>query len=460
MADLVMKNAMVISQSVTGLRDVVVSDGVISAVTAPGESGPARRVVDVDGLTLVPGAVDAHVHFRDPGGAERETFISGSRAAAAGGVTTVLEMPTSEPSVLTRDILLDRARHLADRSVVDFALYGAAGPDNLDEVPLMARAGAVAFKTFMHDPPPERAATIGPLCATDNATLLRVMRAVAATGRIHAIHAEDEDILTLCHPAADATGDFATLHRDARPPLAEEMAVARAATLARESGVRLHLVHISHPDAVRHVVAQRAWGLDATVETAPHYLCLNDSALEAHAQYAKCNPPMRPEGARAELMAALVRGDVAVVASDHCPCAPAELDVADPDPLASPAGLAGIEYMLPMMLTRVAAGEVPLDVLVRALSYAPARRFGLLDRGDIAVGQKADLAVLDLAATWQFGDRPPRSMGGTNLRYLQDHPMTGRVHQTWLGGELLFADDEVQLDPGAGAWVRPGPDAG
>lgn len=456
--DLVVRGADVVSHSVVGSYDLGVRDGRIACVLDRGATVDAHREVDFSGLTVMPGIVDAHVHFREPGSAHRETFPSGSMAAAAGGVTTVLEMPTSTPTVVTAAILRERVAALANRSFVDFALFGGAGTGNLQELGPMARAGAIGFKTFLHSAPEGREDSIGLISAPKAADLLQVLEASAPTGLVNALHCEEDTLLELFDRRAGVGPDdsFGQRHARSRPIIAEDLATSVATLVGTAAVASVHIVHVSSPGAVEIIASARARGLDVTAEVSPHHVIFNDELLFEHGPWVRCNPPLRPEALRAELVELLDKRQIGIIASDHCPYTEEEIEAGVGRLATAPAGLPGIEFMLPGILTLVNQGSLSLESAVEALTWSPANRFGAIAKGDFVRGMDADFVAVDLTSKWKYGSESHFSKGASTARYLQNTQFTGAVHSTWLRGEPVFADGEIVSEAGTGRWL-PGP---
>jgi len=251
-ADLVVTNARVYTPHGSFRGGVAISDGVIIAVGDDSVLPQGRETIDAQGKALLPGLIDAHVHVRAPGREDREDFYTGTCAAAAGGFTTILEMPVSTPGVSTAEILLRRAEFASRDAVVDFGLYGGGGESNIDHIAEMAEAGAVGFKTFMHGPPRGREADYDGVHVLDDGALLDVFRAVARTGLLACVHAENDALVKRAITslrAAGRTDPFA--HGLSRPPIAELEAASRVILLAKEAGCRVSICHVSLPETDR-----------------------------------------------------------------------------------------------------------------------------------------------------------------------------------------------------------------
>ena len=454
MAGTVIRGGQVCSTSVAGRFDVRFEHGGITAVEASIRPEPGDRVVDATGLTVLPGLIDVHVHFRDPGSPDRESFVTGTAAAASNGVTTVLEMPTADVPVTTAERLERRGQHLTGRSFVDFGLYAGAGRGSLDEVVACAQAGAIAFKTFTHSPMSSRADAFAGLWAVTESDLLQTMKAVAATRRVHALHCENDALLAHFAGNIDAGMPFGLRHREARPAIVEECAVATVAALALESGARAHLVHVSTTRAVQIAQAFRNLGADLSIETCPHYLLLDEHTLDRFGSYAKCNPPLRSQRTREGLVDQLRAGDLDIIASDHCSYTPEELDEHADDAVNALPGLPGMEFLLPSLLHAGAESGMSMRKLVGLVTSSPATRFGLTGKGDIVVGNDADLVLVDPTALVRFRrDGVYQARASRNAVYLQDVQLRGRALTTFVRGTPVFTDGAV-AGPAIGRWIR------
>jgi allantoinase len=429
-----------------------VSGGRIVALVGPGERLEAGRTVEAGGLVVLPGLVDTHVHLRDPGFPEREDFDTGTAAAAHGGVTTVLEMPLSIPPVCSGEILARRRAAVEPRARVDFALYGGLGHDNPGEAEGLARAGAVAFKTFRITPAPERAAEFVGLCAVDAGAMAAVLRAAARTGRPAAVHAEADAVVQRETGRLRAAGrrDLGA-DGEARPELAEAASVAETLALAEAAGARVQIVHVTCPAAARLVRQAKARGVAVTAETCPQSLTFAAEEVAAHGALAKVNPPLRSAESREGLWEFVHDGTIDVVGSDHCPFAPGEKAARGDDVLAALPGLAGIEAMLPLLLTAVHQGRLTLERLAALASERAARIFGLYPaKGAIQVGADADLVLVDPGAHWTLRAADFYTRGRGTAGIFDGREVVGRPVMTLVRGRPVMEDGKVVGEPGTG----------
>jgi allantoinase len=393
-------------------RDIAIADGVIAGF----EAGPARAEIDARGLAVLPGVIDAHVHFNEPGRTDWEGWATGTRALAAGGATACVEMPlNAHPPTIDGPAFDAKVAAARASAVVDFALWGGLVPGNLDRLEELAERGVVGFKAFMCD------SGIADFPAVDEEVLGAGMARAAQLGLPVAVHAEDP--ATLREPAGTGWRDFVA----SRPVEAELRAIETAIELARETGCSLHVVHVSTARGVD-LVAQS----DATCETCPHYLTLTEDDLETFGTRAKCAPPLRSAAERDALWERI--GDLAFVASDHSPCPP---DMKAGDFTAAWGGIAGCQTLLPLLLD---AG-VPLDEVRRLTSTGPASRLRL-PKGGTEPGADADLVLVDL------DDRhAPALHDRHRLSPFAGRPLRGRVVRTLVRGTTVFHDGRIVAEP-------------
>ena len=438
-------NATLVTESGPVHADIGIDGGVIVEIAAQGSVGPAQTEFVAEGLYAMPGAVDIHFHCRAPSHPERGDFASETAAAAAGGVTTVFEMPISEPACSTPEVLQARRSLVDAQAHVNVALYSGAaiGPDRAVE---MAELGAIGFKLFTIAPTAGRESEFEGLWATGDAGVYDALAAVARTGLPCVVHAESDSFLSALVP--DANGILP------RPPAAEAVAIASAAALAKEAGARIHIAHVSSESAVATVRGAIAMGADITAETCPQYLLLDESAVARFGGLAKIAPPLRtPEDAVA-LWAALVDGTIGVVASDHSPFLAHEK--ADVEFARAPQGLPTVELLVPSVLDAAARGVIPLELAVGLVTSAPARLFGLGGRkGTLSIGADADITLFSLGEPEPLQAERFHSRAKGVAVVFEPLELRARIERTLVRGRVVFADGRVQGEP-VGAFL-PGP---
>lgn len=447
MTGLTVRNARVFADGRLFRGGVRVENGVITALeTSDGSErtpGRAHEVIDAQGGWLLPGAIDLHVHFRDPGRPEKEDFGSGSAAAALGGVTTVLDMPNTDPAVLDAETLAGKREAIDGRSYVDYGLIAAADPSNADRIAELATAGAAAFKIFLYerrDAPPSG--------VLDDAVLLDLLRRIGRAGLRAHVHAENDSLVKAGRRAEAGAEDWPA-HLRSRAPLVEEEAVSRAILFAREAGVPLHVCHLSTAAGLELVRGARRRGQAVTAEATPQHLLLDESGYPGKGADLVMVPPVRTGDDRAALYAGLARGDLDVVATDHAPHTVSDKTGA---PLAISTGLVGVQWSYPLMLSEVIAGRLPLDRVVDAMSALPAALLGLRGRkGVIRVGADADLALF-LARPSVLRRDDLRSRGRSTP--FDGAPVLCRLDSTVVGGRVQVRDGALVGRP-TGRFVAP-----
>jgi len=439
-----------------GLRPATVGvrDGRIAALLPPDEGAIAAQEIDATGLHILPGIIDPHVHTRHPGVPEREDFASGTRAAAAGGITTLLEMPISKVPSSSRNGVRRRLAAMQPAAYIDFGLYGGAGEQNVEAIAEQADAGVVAFKTFLQPPPPARLDEFSGLWCTDRDALPGVMREVAATGLRHAFHCEDATMYAGLQRQLEQAGRTDGLaHAESRPPLVEETSVKTMLALAAETNAALHIVHLSSPRSAAMVVDARARGLNVTAETCPPYLFLTEDALALYAGFAKCNPPLRKAADVAALWRFVQNGTIDVVGTDHSPFTAEEKSRGFENIFLAPSGLCGLEILLPLMLTAASDHRLTLPQVARLLSERAAEVFGLAGKGRLAPGADADLTLVDLGAEWTFDHRSALTKSRANMQAFDGMRLRGRVVSTFVRGARVFHEGEITGIAGHGRFV-------
>lgn len=457
--DLLISGGTVVTAAGRGPADLGVRGGRIEAVARPGAfaGSPAARAIDAAGLIVLPGLIDVHVHLYDPGWPEWEDFPHGTRAAAAGGITTILEMPVSMPPVDSAEVFRSRLAAVRGRAVVDFGLYGGLGDGNPGAAEGMAEAGAIAFKSFRARGRPGTETAQSGIRARDAGAMLERFRESAATGRPHAVHVEHDALCDHFGAMARSRGWLRPeQHNLGRPEVCEIASTAETLALAREAGACLHLVHMSAPDAVAMAARAREAGQAVTVETCPQYLLFTMEDMARFGVYGKVHPPLRAPESRDRLWELVRAGAVDVIATDHAPYDGAEKERFASDILRAPAGHPGLEAMLPALLTQVHAGRLSLEQLVALTSENPARIFGLAPaKGAIRPGADADLVLVDAGRSHVLRAADFFTKARATDRWFDGMPVRGIPVMTVVRGAVVYDRGEITAPTGHGAFVAP-----
>lgn len=385
--DLIIRNGQLVTHDTQGACDIGIRAGRIAALGDLAQAN-AETVFDAKGLQILPGVIDTQVHFREPGNEHKEDLESGSRAAVLGGIVAVFEMPNTKPATTTLEAVADKCKRAHHRMFCDFAFYAGAAHDNVDSLPDLERAdGVCGIKVFM-------GSSTGSLLVPDDDTLRQILNAI---NRRAAFHSEDEYRLRERRPLAEL-GKVEThpVWRDTESAL---NSTRRLIKLAREAGKQIHVLHVTTEEEMHLLAANRDI---ASVEVTPQHLTLSaPKCYEELGTYAQMNPPIREEHHRRALWHALSKGIVDIIGSDHAPHTIEEKAQSYPH---SPSGMPGVQTLLPVMLTHVAAGRLSLHDVVRLTSFNPRRLFGLTDKGIVAEGAHADLTIVDINKKWTIED--------------------------------------------------------
>jgi allantoinase len=425
---------------------VIVDSGVIQGIVKSGEPR-ADRVIDASGKLVLPGMIDMHVHLRDPGFPERENFESGTRAAAAGGVTTVIDMPNTVPATVTEEAFKQKQKIANRKSLVDFAFIGGAGEIPEKNIIKMAELGAVGFKSFL-------IARFKELAASDY-TLLKHMETLAELDLPLLVHAENGDIVDKCMEEAQKSGRTdPTAHCDFRSPIAEIEATMRCVVLAEETGAHLHICHMTAAGAVNVLEWAQLRGQMVTGETSTNYLLFTRETMEERGPYAKVDPPLRGKGDQNRLWEALNNGVIDVLASDHAPYTKEEKEKGWDNIFDAPSGGVVVETTLPLMLNAVNNDRISIERLVEVFSSNPAQMNGFYPKkGDLTPGADADIVIVDMER--------PFKIKGEELHTIQKitpyEGMSGKGMpvMTFVRGELVCEEGEIVGKAGYGEFQRP-----
>ncbi|RHH71335.1 MULTISPECIES: allantoinase AllB [Vagococcus] len=451
--DLLIKNGLVILTSGEVKTDVAVKDGKIVAIGS--RLGEAKEEIDATGLIVSPGMVDAHVHITDPGGGYRdlwEGYVTGTKACAKGGVTSFMEMPLNQvPATVDKESLQIKYDAGKGKLLSDVGSFGGLVPYNLEGgIQELDEGGVAAYKCFM--------ATCGDrtidgdFMNVDDYSLYEGMKQVAKTGKVLAIHAENAAITDKLGDIAYKNGETTlAAYVATRPVFTEVEPIRRAILFAKETGCRIHICHIACPEGVEEVVKAQADGVDVTCETCTHYLYFTTDELDAIGPVVKCSPPIRDKKAQDGLWEYVANGGLSFVTSDHSPCTP---DLKDKEnAFEAWGGISGVQNNVDVLFDEgVQKRDLPLTTFANIIATNPAKRFGLDEKGEIAIGKDADFVLIKPNA--------PYTLKAEDLEYRNKiSPYIGRtigaqVDTTILRGHTIYSQKNGVNDEAIGVFIK------
>ncbi len=440
--DLLIRNVTLVSAAGQRLANIFITDGAFSAILAPGPLPlvPAAEAIDGTGLVALPGLIDGHVHLREPGLTHEETWLTGTRAAVFGGVTTVLDMPNTIPPTDSVERAREKLALAEVTAYCDFGLFGLLGQHTAQTGDLAGSGLVVGLKAFVGP-------TTGNLPAPNEDELLRGLEHARVSGLRVAFHAEDRATIDAARSHDTRTDPIA--HLEMRPAKAEVRAIERIAALLQAANAMGHICHVSSALGLHAIESWREEGIDLTCEVTPHHALLGREAYADFGGVAKVNPPIRGEPDASALLAALADGRITTLASDHAPHLAADKVRASIWDV--PSGFAGVETLLPVMLTAVRDGRLSLERLVHATSESVAKTWGVWPRkGQVAVGADADLTLVDLARAGEIHAADLHGMN--NLSPWEGRATMGAVVATIVRGKVVVRDGQLVGQPG---WGRP-----
>lgn len=433
--------------------DLIIEGEQIAGITVDASDLDADERIDATGRLVVPGGIDVHTHFKEPGDPLTEGFHTGSLGAIAGGITTVVEMPQANPPSSEGAHIREKRALGEQHSIVDFALWGAAINQDLEQIDEMVDEGVVALKSFMAGSSP------GFPAATDT-TLLDVFRRVAEVGIPYGLHAENDDLLRTGIARMQAQGRKDPLaHAASRPSIVEVEAIHRAIFFAEQTGGHAYICHCSTVEGLELVKAAKARGVPVTVETCPQYLALDEDDLRRLGPFGRCAPPFRTRDEVEGVWRHVAEGTVDVISSDHCGYTIESKEAGLDDIWQAPLGLSGIQTMFPLVLDDMLhARGLDVGTFVRLSATNPARLFSLYPRkGTLQIGADADLAIYDLDQRWTV--RGDEMLHRNKWTPFEGREVGVRVVRTILRGRTVYRYDDgpvISGEPGMGRFLPRG----
>jgi len=436
-------------------KNISILDEKIFTVTTNSELPMAKKTIDAKGYLVLPGAIDSHIHSRDPGSTDREDFYTVTAAAAAGGVTTVLDMPNNIPPISSVENFNLKRKIAEEKAVIDFGLYAGAGSDNIDEITNLANAGAIAFKTFLTKLSPERFQEMKGLIVHNNGSFIEVLKEVRKTDLLYCLHTEDDQII-------DYYTDQLKLRNrndlkafgESRPPISEISSVARTLTLSKYTDTKIHICHISIPESIKMVNDAKKEGQRVTSEVASIYPFLSEEDLERLGPYGLTYPPLRDLQNRDIIYNSFLNGDIDIINSDHAPYKKEEIERGYNDIWKASPSISTIEVLLPVLLNEVSKGKMSLKRLIEGFIELPARLFKLYPKkGIIQEGSDADIIIVDMNNEKIINCNELH----TKIRTTQFEGLKvkGYPITTIVRGKIVMVNNKIIAKPGWGRMIKP-----
>lgn len=445
--DLALTNCIIVTPRGRIGPDVTVgiSEGTITSISIGEQPPSAERTLDLNENYIVPGLIDCHVHTRSPGAEYKEDWETATKAAAAGGVTSLLAMPNTDP-MIDRPSHVEQVFKIADNNaLIDFQSYAVLTSENYDQVPQLVDAGIVGFKVFL-------GTTFGDIQPPNDGELHEAMLVISETGRRVGFHEENDEIISHYTKQRKEKGQNHPLdHARSRPVIAEKEAVSRMALLAEDTDCPVHMFHVSSGSAAKTVAEAKSRGVNITAETTPHYLWFTQEILEEKGNIAKIQPPIRTVEEQNDLWTCGINGaGIDCIGTDHAPHTDTEKSVDAPfgNTWEVNAGFVGLETAAPSLLTFVDEGRLSLEQWVYLHSVRPAEIWGLYpQKGTLRVGTDADFTVIDLNQTWTLDRKSLHSKSTTTP--FDGETFVGEITKTIVRGNVVY-DGEICGDPGTG----------
>src|SRR5699024_9890463 len=448
--DHVIKNGNIVMDDTIEKGNIYIKDGLIQAISNQELPGKVELETDATGKYVLPGLIDTHIHSRDGGATYKEDFSYSTTAAAVGGITTVFEMPNTNPSVNTRENFLKQKENLESKANIDFGLWGISlGDLNKDNIQELHDSGVIGIKYFWgyavdkenfqlvynYDPSLKN---VMPPC--DDGEVYEIFKSVAKTGNVLAIHAENSDLMhRLAQNITDEKGDDYDLFLSSRPQLAEVLTVQTAIEFTRDLGTRLHILHVTTKRSVELIRQAQKEGLPVTAETCPHYLFLTNESYQEIGPVMKVFPLVKEKEDQDEIWRGIADGTISSVCSDHAPHTEEEKSG---NLWTMPAGMCGVETIVPLMLNAVNEEKLSLIKLAQLLSSNPAKNFGVFpNKGSLMIGTDADTTIIDMDKKWTIKREDLHSK--SKITAYDGFEIVGKPVQTIVRGKTIMKNGEL-----------------
>jgi len=445
--DILFINCLIVSSEGQYNACIGAKDGKIACISETAEGLHATDLIDLNGKRVLPGLIDGHIHFQDPGFTSRDDFEHATSACAVGGITTAISHPMNDPPVVDVASFNKNLEAYENRSVIDYGLHGGGTSENINEIrTLWGKTGATAIKMFM-------CFSVKEFPFVHDGSMLAILEKLASQNGLALIHCENEPIIKLMEDRLKEAGRVDPMaYNESRPVIVEIEAIKRALFLLEKTGAEALIVHVSSAEGLRLIKEAKTRGVKVRAETCPHFLTFVRDDMKKHGPFLKFSPVMRDDENRLEMWQLLNEGFVDSVGSDHCPFTREEKQKGMDNIFKAPNGIPGLEIMLPVLLDGVSKGFTTLEKIVEISSLNPAKIYGFYpQKGVIAVGSDCDLVVIDMDLEKEYSDKDRKSKCDWS-------PYFGRSFKGWpvmtvLRGTIVSKAGEIIVSPGYGKYV-------
>ena len=436
--DTIIKNGKIITAEGEFTGDIAIKDGKIIAIG--NLDFEAEEIIDATDKIIFPGVVDIHVHIYDT-----DDFYEGTKMCAAGGITTVIDLPPTEPQIMDKESFNKKLQECNNKSVVDFGL--CAGeiyyPKHITNIEQMVKLGASYFKIFMPGPPP-----------VSDEIMYQAFEEIAKNNSVVAVHAENSQVLDLLTKRFSAERKDPMAHPESRPRFLEIESIFKAIQFAKATGVHLHICHVTTKEGVELIRQAKRDKVNITAETCPHYLFFTLEDYKKKAPLLKITPPLREKEDNLALWAAILDETIDLITTDHCSFSLAEKLKHKENIWDVPAGLPGVQFMLSVLFSEWIKKDLPLSKLAYLLATKPAKTFGLFPKkGAIQVGSDADLVIIDPREKWTV--TKDKILGNLGFSQYEGFEIIGKIDTVLLRGKIIYNDEKIIAPRGYGEFIHP-----
>jgi len=455
--DLIIKNGKVFYQNKFQKINIIIDNGKIIKITKNLNSFKAKQIIDAKNKTIIPGIIDVHFHVRAPSFPERGTVKSETKAAAKGGITTLFEMPISNPCMSNAKVLQERKKHFSDNTIINFAFIPALGKLTNYNLKNLINNGAIAFKVFTIAAPVNRKSEFDGLCFTKEGEILEALKHAKKSNLVTIFHAEDQNILDYFKKYEDKfEKSNPEIHNATRPAIAEAIAISKILNLNSIVKTKIHIAHVTSELSLDIISYFQKKGQDISAETCPHYLFKTEKDVIKVGPFGKINPPIRGNPDQNKLWKALKNKTLTIIASDHASFSYKEKLKGKKNFLNAPPGSPGAELMLPLMLDAVSKKKITFKEVIDLMCSNPAKRFNIYPKkGIIKKGSDADLVILDLNESWFVSSKKLVSKGKRCAHLYFGDRLKGNIKTTLVNGKIVYDKNKFYKNVNMDYFVSP-----